>query len=518
MRRCLGCMGEYEDINNTCPHCGYAWGTPAKEAYHITPGSILQEKYLIGRVLGYGGFGVTYMGFDLRLERKIAVKEYLPGDFSTRMPGQTVLTVYSGEAEEQFVAGLRSFLEEAQRLAKFNALPGVVDIYDSFLENQTGYIVMEYLEGRTVKEILADEGKMDFPRAKEIILRVLTPLKVVHQSGIIHRDIAPDNIFIMRDDEVRLLDFGASRYATTLHSKSLSVILKPGYAPEEQYRGRGNQGPWSDVYAAAASFYKMITGITPVESMERKMGDTLREPSKLGAVLPKSAENAIMNALNVDPADRIQSADAFEAALLSEEVARNKVKQKKADAGKLPLWAKIGGGVLGVLVLCLGILMTVDMMGGGLLASIIGTPVGEGQTRVPYVLKVDVDDAAAAADKAGLIFQVMGRDYEDKVPKDLVMKQEPESNRVISAGGMLRVWISGGKAPPAAMGGSEDGDEANNEDALIPDVTSWEIGEAIAMLRAAGLSCALAYEESDSVARDVVIRQDIPAGEALAGR
>ena len=306
-RRCMGCMKEYDAQYEVCPYCGYIHGTPPKEAYHITPGSILQGRYIIGRVLGFGGFGITYIAYDQVLQTRAAIKEYMPGEFSTRMPNQQMVTVYSGEREEQFREGMRKIIDEARRLAKFQDEPNIVHIYDCFEANNTAYIVMEYLEGESVKELLAREGKISTDQALDIVLKVAAALKKVHKEGIIHRDIAPDNIYILKNGDVKVLDFGAARYATTKHSKSLSVIIKPGYAPEEQYRSRGDQGPWTDVYALAATFYKMVTGVTPEDAMERSVKDFLKKPTKLGASLPKSVETAIMNALNVRVEDRTQS-------------------------------------------------------------------------------------------------------------------------------------------------------------------------------------------------------------------
>lgn len=172
-----------------CPICGYAEGTKAKEAYHIVPGTILKKKYLVGKVLGYGGFGVTYIGYDAVLEKKVAIKEYLPSEFATRMPGQQTLSVFTGEAEEQFNEGLKSFIDEARRLAKFSDVPGIVKILDTFSENSTSYIVMELLEGTTLSEVLKEKGKMNYDEAETIISSILVSLSEVHKSGIIHRDI-----------------------------------------------------------------------------------------------------------------------------------------------------------------------------------------------------------------------------------------------------------------------------------------------------------------------------------------
>ncbi|HIR26940.1 MAG TPA: serine/threonine protein kinase, partial [Candidatus Choladousia intestinigallinarum] len=257
MKLCLGCMQEIEQQVTKCPYCGYLEGTGVEEPYYLAPGTVLRKRYLIGKVLGYGGFGITYIGYDQRLKRITAIKEYFPSDFATRAFGTRQVTVYSGMAVEQYQSGLERFHLEAQKLAKFTDVPEIVDIYDCFYENGTGYIVMEFLKGKNVKEILKEREKLPWEEAKEIILHVLDGLHVMHGAGMIHRDIAPDNIFITEEGQVKLLDFGAARYAASTYTRSLSVILKPGYAPEEQYRSRGKQGAWTDIYGVGASFYRM---------------------------------------------------------------------------------------------------------------------------------------------------------------------------------------------------------------------------------------------------------------------
>ena len=356
----MGCMNEYDDGLTVCPHCGYVQGTPAREAYQLPPETILNGRYLVGCVLGFGGFGTTYIAWDLVLEKKVAIKEYMPSDFATRAPGETQLSVYDGELGEQFEAGLKSFIDESRRLAKFNHEDGIVHIFDSFLENGTAYIVMEYLEGKTLKEFLKERGgKITYEEAVGYILPVLKSLDAVHQTGIIHRDIAPDNIFLTNDGKVKLIDFGASRYATTLHSKSLSVILKQGYAPEEQYRSHGEQGPWSDVYAVCATLYRAITGIVPEDALERCANDKLVPPSKMGIQLPQGIENAILNGLNTKAENRIQSAKEL-AQALSGEIEVQRVKEKKEQD---PIrWTKrqivlmVCSGVAILVVVILGIL------------------------------------------------------------------------------------------------------------------------------------------------------------------
>ena len=193
-RRCLGCMEMVENDTRVCPYCGYVAGTPAEEAIHMEPGSFLHDRYIVGKVIGYGGFGVTYIGWDGRLEQKVAIKEYLPSEFSTRMPGSPTVTVFNGDRNQQFHDGLKKFVEEAKHLAKFQNEPGIVRIFDAFEENGTAYIIMEYLDGMTLTEYLNQVGTIPEDDAVAMLMPVMQSLQVVHGEGLLHRDIAPDII------------------------------------------------------------------------------------------------------------------------------------------------------------------------------------------------------------------------------------------------------------------------------------------------------------------------------------
>lgn len=444
MHRCLGCMREYKDEYQVCPYCGYEVGTPPKEAYHMVPGTLLAGRYTVGQVLGFGGFGVTYIGYDNVLERKVAIKEYLPSEFSTRIPGQTEVTTYAGERTEQFNSGLTKFLDEAKTLAKLQSANGVVQIYNSFQENNTAYIVMEYLEGKTLKTYLEETEKIPVEEAKEILHPIITALKEVHALGIIHRDIAPDNIFLTNDGRVKLLDFGASRFATTSHSKSLSVIIKQGYAPVEQYRSRGDQGPWTDVYSLSATLYKMITGITPEDAMERIEKEELKKPSKLGIDIPKNTENAIMNALNIKIEDRTHDIEAFEKELYHDENVKLKIVHlKKADVGKWPLWAKLTVSGASVAVATFAVLLITGVIS----FSRIEIPeflIPDGKTRVPNVVNEEVDYAQTTLKDAELYFQIVDKQYSEYIPQDMVLTQSINRGKIVDVNGVVEVVVSGG--------------------------------------------------------------------------
>ena len=310
-RRCPSCFTAQASPGEApCPHCGWRPGLD-NEAPFLPLGTRLDGRYRIGRVLGHGGFGITYLAWDGNLELPLAIKEYLPRDLATRGANGATVSVYSARAED-FDYGLARFLEEARALARFDRHPGIVGVKNFLRANATGYIVMEYLPGLTLKDYLERKGgRIPYPTALALLMPVMDALRAVHEAGLLHRDIAPDNIRITPGGQVALLDFGAARQATGEQSRSLSVILKPGYAPEEQYRTRGKQGPWTDVYALAATLYRCITGQTPPEALDRAEEDELLAPSRLGIEIPRPAEQALLAALAVKPRERTQDIESF---------------------------------------------------------------------------------------------------------------------------------------------------------------------------------------------------------------
>jgi hypothetical protein len=210
--------------------------------------------------------------------------------------------------------GMSKFYEEGQALFRFRDHPNVVRMVEFFYENGTGYIVMIYIEGQTFKEhLLCKGGRISFAEAFVPLSLVMKALQDLHRASILHRDVSPDNIYLEDGGGVRILDFGATRYAIGEQSRSLSVVLKPGYAPEEQYRSRGKQGPWTDIYALGATFYRAITGQIPPEAMDRLQLDDLVPPSRLGAEIPPKAETALLKALAVRAENRFQSIAEFRA-------------------------------------------------------------------------------------------------------------------------------------------------------------------------------------------------------------
>jgi serine/threonine protein kinase len=313
---CMGCM-ENKGEAKVCPICGWAEGKGPEFSGQLQPGTILIEKYLLGKVLGQGGFGITYLAWDINLERKIAIKEYFPREIAVRSTDRETVSLYSDKTKTNFDYGLKRFLQEGKSLAKFHEHPGIISVLDSFKANETGYIVMKYVDGITFKEYLEQEGgKISYEQTLKILIPVMDALREIHGGGLLHRDISPDNIYITHKGQIKLLDFGAARYEMGEQSKSLSIILKEGYSPEEQYRSKGNQGPWTDLYSLAATFYRAITGQVPLQALDRLEKDELKSPSTLGIKISAEVEGEIMKALAVRAKDRHQGLKEFQDILM----------------------------------------------------------------------------------------------------------------------------------------------------------------------------------------------------------
>lgn len=317
---CYNCFQERETQEGPCPYCGFDLAeNERKFPVALRAGTVLNDRYIVGRVLGQGGFGITYLALDTQLNAKVAIKEFMPNDIATRI-GTTVSVAMDTKSEE-FAYGAERFQEEARTLAKFIGNPNIAAVTSYFDENDTSYFVMDYIEGISFKTYIANHGgKISVEETLNVMIPVLRALTAVHAEGFIHRDVTPDNIYITKDGMVKLLDFGSARYSIGDKSKSLDVILKVGYAPKEQYIRRSRQGPFTDVYSCAACFYAAITGFLPPESLERMDHDDLVPISQCGIDIPEYLDKAILKGLAVQPEDRFQSAAEFLDAIESQQV------------------------------------------------------------------------------------------------------------------------------------------------------------------------------------------------------
>lgn len=283
---CYYCMGKLPE-DGACGCERSVMGAQASIPGALPPGTVLNGKYLIGFPLGAGGFGITYIGRDLNLDMKIAVKEYTEG------------------AE----GGKERFLREARAMARFSGQTGIVNVRDFFEANGTAYIVMEYLEGITLKEYITKFGPVSWELALRYMAPVLTVLGKIHAEGFIHRDVSPDNIMMLKDGSVKLLDFGSAADVGSGQQRTMTVMLKPGYAPPEQYQGKGGMGPWTDVYGACATLYKCVTGETPPDSLSRMFEDTLKFPPQPGNAVPPYGQEALLHGMAVRREERTASVE-----------------------------------------------------------------------------------------------------------------------------------------------------------------------------------------------------------------
>lgn len=303
-RYCPYCMHLIQP-GQPCPSCKRDPETYHPENRQLPPGTLLQERYVLGRALGAGGFGITYLGWDLKLERRVAVKEYFPTAFLKRETSVTLdVTCYTASGQEAYTKGREQFLREARTMAALEKIPQMVRVLDFFPEHNTAYIIMEFLEGQTLKEITQAQG----PCSAQVLLPLLEPvlraMEAMHQANIIHRDISPDNLMLLSNGTMKLMDFGCAR--DIQGEVTMTAMLKEGFAPYEQYSGHG-QGPWSDLYSLCATIYYCLTGKVPPSAMKRGDPDPLIPPSQLGAELTEQQERALLKGLAVRAADRWKS-------------------------------------------------------------------------------------------------------------------------------------------------------------------------------------------------------------------
>ena len=330
--RCYNCMKELPtDSVPFCPFCGK---NPNEQnpPHRLAAGTVLHNRYLVGATLGEGGFGITYVGFDQTLYIKVAVKEYYPSGIATRF--NTIsndVRVSADWQQESFEKGKDSFLKEARSVAQFSNETGIVDVRDFFTENNTAYIVMEFLDGVDLNKHIHKNGVMEANQTFKMMLPLMRTLEKMHRQNVIHRDISPDNIMLLKNGTLKLMDFGSARQYSRDESRSLSVVLKPGFAPFEQYSRKGKQGPWTDVYALCATIYACITGKAPSDSLDRSVADDLKKPSELGVSIPENLENALMKGLAVHRQNRFQDMGELIAAIEEKPEAEKQKPEAKED-------------------------------------------------------------------------------------------------------------------------------------------------------------------------------------------
>lgn len=312
--RCCGYMEKIKAY--PCPKCGYI---PGKNdlPYALRPGTILNGKYLVGKVLGQGGFGITYIGWDLQLERKVAIKEYFPSGCVSRKTDTGTILWYSGEAAQNALHnGQEMFLKEARKMSKVSGIAQTVQVFNVFQENETAYICMDFVEGHTLKDHLKKTGPLSWEQTKKIFLPVMAAMEQVHKAGLIHRDLSPDNLMLQPDGGVKILDLGAAKDLNLNTGKSSMQVAKSGFSPLEQYMQQGSSGTWTDVYALAATMYYTLTGVMPPSAIDRMDQKNLDWNLPRLQAVPPAAIEALKRAMTLRAAERTQTMADFSDELL----------------------------------------------------------------------------------------------------------------------------------------------------------------------------------------------------------
>lgn len=330
---CMGCMAELAHPELPCPHCGFDVRRYQRPKNSLPLYEIINGKYLLGRVIGIGGFGITYIAWDFYQGKRVCVKEYFPRAIAVRNFGgatyseklsvsiqcsMEVYTHHMDKIQASYMKGLDAYIREAENLSRYYLMPGIVSIRDFFYGNRTAYIVMEYIDGIDMKRYAALRGGRLHPQEVFPLLReVLKALNAVHKDNIIHRDISPDNIMLTRKYRAVLIDFGAARVYGG--GDSAPILLKHGYAPIEQYDKNGKQGPWTDVYSMCASIYYLLTGTKIPRAQKRMERDTVQGLRSMGAAVTEEQEQAIAKGLGILPKERYRSMAELYRALYHED-------------------------------------------------------------------------------------------------------------------------------------------------------------------------------------------------------
>lgn len=311
--RCVGCMKPLT-AEGRCAYCGLQQDKYRPIPRCLRPGMCLRDRYVLGRVLGEGSFGISYIAWDCLLDTVVAIKEYFPASLVSRHISEededTNVYIYEKRESQKYQESLKKYLGEAKSLSAYYDLDGIVSVRDFFYANNTAYIVMGYVDGISVKEYVEKNGPIEGEKFLRMLEPVIQSLAKVHQTGVLHRDISPDNMLLTRDEKLVLIDFGAARKENINMTRSMTVVFKRGFSPEEQYRTRGQQGAWTDVYALCATAYYALTGKAPDESIQRVLEDDMPSLTEMTDVdLPMQQKRAFMTGMTVDFHHRYQTMD-----------------------------------------------------------------------------------------------------------------------------------------------------------------------------------------------------------------
>lgn len=430
----------------------------------LASGCRLHGRYVTERVLGEGGFGITYEGWDESLNIQIAIKEYFPVGKVYRQRETNEVIAFNRECAIDFKHGLDRYVLEADILSKFYQEEGIVSVRDFFQENNTAYIIMEYLDGITLRKFVQTNGRLSMDDVRGIVHPIVKAMGMVHREGILHRDISPDNIMITLDDKVKLIDFGSARDFCYEPEKTATVILRQGFAPIEQYQAHGEQGTWTDVYALCGTIYYLLTAQEPPDTMERIIVDYLKPLSDYGVMLPRWQEQAVMNGLGIYRENRYKTMEEMWHQIF--EPSRNlkwylQVLYKPHER----MWKRAAALFMTI--------MTTGAVGGGILYGmsggegngeagasklrtdlpVVSTVIPESVSRegtervtIPKVEHMSLAKAKKILKKQELSWKVK-RHYHNKIPEGNVIRQGQKLQKDSDGNDYIKLTVSKGKKP-----------------------------------------------------------------------
>ncbi len=490
---CMSCMRPLSETDTTCPHCKYTVGKQNPAGY-LSAETVLQDHYIVGRALGSYGDACIYMGYDKMLKSAVFIREFFPADFCERTEENAVVPV-AGK-EEDFEACRESFYANARALAKLKDLPSLLPLYDIFADNDTVYAVYDYCEGYSLsRELKARGGRMPWTEVRPLFMQLMTSISALHRAGVYHLAISPETILVGEDGKLRLRSFAilqARRAGTPIKPR-----FSPGFAAPEQYTANKECSAPADVYGLAATIFTVLTGNVPPEAPRRAHGSQdLFLPAEVADELPEGVSLALFNALQTDPAKRLQTVDALRNALSSEpamnalleDAAQEQVEEKpKEKKNHYPLY--IGISVFVILAIAAGILLCVlfpeyaPQLGNDTKET---TPTSQGTTTKPTkktTTYVDPESVYSVPNMVGKNYfseknntmtgdfqlQVSYMKYDNENVKGTILSQEPKEGTSAKAGATITVVISMG-----------------SEDLTVPDVAGWPQEYATKYLEALG--------------------------------
>lgn len=465
----------------------------------LLPGTVLNERYVLERVSGEGNFGITYIGWDLLLESRVAVKEFFPVNRVNRNTEKGEVDVYVFQ-EEDYEQSLHRYLDEGKRLSRLNQIESIVSIRDFFYANHTAYIIMEYIGGVSLKEYIEANGPMPGDVVMGMMSPVLDALEKVHENGIIHRDISPDNIIVTEDGKLVLVDFGSARQVNVVNDRSLTVMIKRGYSSPEQYRSRGEQGAWSDVYAICATIYFMLAGKAPDEAIDRILDDeTMSLVDMKEILLPKKMKQAVMKGISLRYHERYQTVSELKAAL----------REAEGTGRKMAVWWKVpvAGVLLIVLSFCLAryVIPSVRETGKTEEVQVSGTESPEPSSAQPALYRMIACEGKTKEQvlqklqgmAEGAVEVVWKSEYSGTVKKERVIRQSVEPETVYSADAPIILELVVSKGVKTVR---------------VPNVQGKTLAKAKKILTQKELKCKVVRVESREQ-KGTVISQDKAAGE-----